>query len=49
MPIDHSFLRYKKDLAGYGFEVGKISMKEKTVSFRRKSENKFSDFVRKAW
>lgn len=49
VPIDHSFLRYKKDLAGYGFEVGKISMKEKTVSFRRKSENKFSDFVRKAW
>ena len=32
-PIDHSFLTFKKELAEYGFKVGKISMKEKTVAF----------------
>lgn len=35
IPIDHSFLRYKKELAKYGYEVGKISMKEQMVNFRR--------------
>lgn len=34
--IDHSFLTYKKELIEYGYEVEKISMKEKKVSFRRK-------------
>lgn len=34
-PIDHSFLNYKKELTQYGFEVGKISMKNKTVSFKK--------------
>ena len=33
--IDHSFLTYKKELKEYGYEVGKISMKEKTVTFRK--------------
>lgn len=33
VPIDHSFLRYKKELLDYGFKVGKISMKEQTVEF----------------
>ena len=33
--IDHSFLNYKKELKNYGYEVGKISLKEKTVIFRR--------------
>ena len=33
IPIDHSFLRYKKELLEYGFRVEKISMKEKTVAF----------------
>lgn len=33
--IDHSFLKYKKELAEYGCEVGKISMKNKTVDFAR--------------
>lgn len=33
--IDHSFLKYKKELAEYGYEVGKISMKNKTVAFTR--------------
>lgn len=35
VPIDHSFLKYKKELAEYGFQVGKISMKEQTVIFNR--------------
>ncbi len=28
IPIDHSFLKYKKELTEYGYQVGKISMKE---------------------
>jgi hypothetical protein len=35
VPIDHSFLKYKKELLEYGFCVGKISMKEGTVMFQR--------------
>ena len=35
IPIDHSFLRYKKERAEYGYQVGKISMKEQTVAFQR--------------
>ena len=35
VPIDHSFLRYKKELTDYGYQVGKISMKEQTVVFQR--------------
>lgn len=35
MPIDHSFLKYKKELVEYGYEVGKISMKEQIVIFNR--------------
>ena len=35
IPIDHSFLRFKKELLEYGWEVGKISMKEQTVLFKR--------------
>ena len=31
--IDHSFLNYKKELTQYGYQVGKISLKEKTVAF----------------
>ena len=34
-PIDHSFLKYKKELTEYGYQVGKISMKERTVVFER--------------
>ncbi len=29
--IDHSFLTYKKEAKDYGYEVGKISLKDKTV------------------
>ena len=35
VPIDHSFLRYKRELTDYGYQVGKISMKEQTVIFKR--------------
>ena len=31
VPIDHSFLKYKKELTEYGYQVGKISMKNETV------------------
>ena len=35
LPIDHSFLIYKKELQVYGFEVKKISMKEQKVLFEK--------------
>lgn len=35
IPIDHSFLKYKKELTEYGYQVGKISMKEQTVMFEK--------------
>ncbi|QEH70067.1 hypothetical protein QTL86_02820 [Cellulosilyticum sp. ST5] len=35
IPIDHSFLNYKKELTEYGYQVGKISMKEQTVIFNK--------------
>lgn len=35
VPIDHSFLNFKKELTNYGYQVGKISMKEKSVSFEK--------------
>ena len=28
IPIDHSFLKYKKELKEYGYHVGKLSMKK---------------------
>ncbi len=34
--IDHSFLKYKKELKDYGYEVVKISLKEKFIIFRKK-------------
>lgn len=33
--IDHSFLTYKKEAKEFGYEVGKISMKNKTVIFKK--------------
>ncbi len=35
VPIDHSFLKYKKELVSYGYEVEKISLKNKTVTFNK--------------
>jgi len=38
LPIDHSFLTYKKELQEYGYKVGKISLKNQTVVFERMTE-----------
>lgn len=38
VPVDHSFLTYKKDLIPYGYQVGKISRKEQTVMFNKLEE-----------
>ena len=35
IPIDHSFLKFKNELKEYGYQVGKISMKEQTVIFNK--------------
>ena len=35
IPIDHSFLKYKKELIDYGYEVEKISMKKQTIIFNK--------------
>ena len=37
-PLDHSFLKYKKELENYGYKVEKISTKAQTVDFIRKEE-----------
>ena len=39
VPLDHSFLKYKKELCCYGYEVVKISMKAQTVLFAKRREN----------
>ena len=39
VPLDHSFLKYKKELSDYGYEVGKISMKNQTVVFIKKEKS----------
>lgn len=39
VPLDHSFLRYKKELLSYGYEVSKISMKAQTVLFIKREED----------
>lgn len=33
--IEHSFLNYKKELNEYGYEVVKISIKEKKIRFKK--------------
>ena len=35
LKIDHSFLKYKKELESYGYKVDKISLKEKYIIFRK--------------
>ena len=40
VPLDHSFLKYKKELIPFGYTVGKISMKEQTVTFSKICEDK---------
>lgn len=34
--VDHSFLKYKKELEEYGWHVEKISMKEQSILFAKK-------------
>ncbi len=34
-PLDHSFLRFKKELLEYGYQTEKISMKNQTVLFSK--------------
>ena len=38
-PLDHSFLKYKKELEQYGYTVGKISMKSQTILFIKKESD----------
>ena len=38
VPLDHSFLKYKKELCNYGYEVVKISMKTQTVLFAKRQK-----------
>lgn len=33
--IDHSFLKYKKEVTNYGYLVKKISLKEKFIEFNK--------------
>lgn len=40
VPIDHSFLKYKKEAAKYGYEVDKISMKNSEITFEKMKEIK---------
>ena len=35
VPLDHSFLKYKKELQEYGYQVSKIFMKTETVTFEK--------------
>ncbi len=35
VPMDHSFLNAKKELEAYGWQVGKISIKQQTVELKK--------------
>ncbi|MDR1077461.1 MAG: hypothetical protein LBL55_02100 [Propionibacteriaceae bacterium] len=35
LPMDHSFLTHKREAAAYGYQVGKISMRERHVTFQK--------------
>ena len=38
-PLNHPFLKYKKELAQYGYAVEKISRKSQTVLFIKKESD----------
>ena len=38
VPLDHAFLRCKKELCAYGYAVERISLKAQTVAFVRREE-----------
>lgn len=42
-PIDHAFLACKKELTACGWQVGRISMKGKTVDFSRTAVDKATE------
>lgn len=43
IPLDHSFLKYKKELEQYNIKVDKISLKNKYVILRKKLINNESN------
>ena len=47
IPIDYSFLIYKKELLEYGYSVEKISMKKQTVAFCQVQGLKRKDTVQR--
>lgn len=40
VPLDHSFLKYKKEPIPFGYTVDKISIKGQTVAFSKICEDK---------
>ena len=46
IPIDHSFLNYKKELLAYGYQVDKISLKKQTVEFSKTTGEYNAETVR---
>lgn len=38
LPLDHSFLTFKKELLQYGYKVARISIKGQTVDFEKIEE-----------
>lgn len=40
--IDHSFLSFKRELKDFGYEVKKISLKNKTVLFNKIGEKEWN-------
>lgn len=47
VPLDHSFLKYKKELCDYGYEVVKISMKAQAVLFAKRQEGCFNRKIKR--
>lgn len=39
--LDHAFLNRKKELEEYGWQVKKISLKERTIAFEKKADGSF--------
>lgn len=39
VPIDHSFLTFKRELSAYGYSVKRVSLKAQTLTFERLSES----------
>ena len=42
--IDHSFLTYKKELKEHGYEVGKKSLKNNNITFKKIKQCKVRQF-----